>query len=316
MGYRFEILERDCRVFWPNGRATRYLYGQWESCIYQFHYQGDEWKRYENTQSWCIFKSDGCIEILKQPVHTSVAIDTKDFESCAVEEKLHVAISVKDFKAIITHADTLKTVITARYTRPCRPLQLSYGSDGMICEFTLMTRGEAGDMDVASNYDARELSARPYSRTPQTASVNNDENAATAAREGHQRNPRNDGEASFRASTVEETSQSVPPGTSASIDHNSLFVPIDDDRQWDEPQYEDEQEDVLGWDANLDHVRYLALLPNLWSTRLMIFRRFYELVSVERSRIVPSRSSKGGNGLMKPTMQPYLQHRGYLKYVF
>ena len=84
-------------------------------------------------------------EILKQPVHTSVAIETRDFEEFMVEENLHVAINVKDFKAVITHADTAKAIVTARYTRPCRPLQLAYEFEGVICEFTLMTRGEADD---------------------------------------------------------------------------------------------------------------------------------------------------------------------------
>nr|KMM69302.1 DNA repair protein rad9, variant [Coccidioides posadasii RMSCC 3488] len=189
-------------------------------------------------------------EILKQPVHTSVAIDTRDFESHLVEERLHVAISVKDFKAIIMHADTLKTMITARYTRPCRPLQFSYESGGMTCEFTLMTRGETEDIDVSSNGDARELSARSYSRPPQTASVNN---GSTAVVEHGDPSRNESAQASFRRGTIEETPQETPAAASALLDPNSLFVPMDDDRQWDEPQYGDEQEDILGWDASINH---------------------------------------------------------------
>lgn len=257
-------------------------------------------------------KSNVYLEILKQPVHTSVAIDIKDFESCSVKEKLHVAISVKDFKAIIMHADTLKTVITARYTRPCRPLQLSYGSNGMVCEFTLMTRGEAGDVDVASNYDTRELSARPYTRLTQTPPVNNEGSGAMAVPEAH---PRNEAvEQPIRARVVEETPQSVPSGTSTSLGHNSLFVPIDDDRQWDEPQYEDEQEeDVLGWDANMDHVRQLRPSHSAWVMRLTFPRRLCGLVWVVRFKTVLSRPWNRINAMMKPTLRPFLPRREYPK---
>ncbi|KAI1909801.1 hypothetical protein LOZ53_002838 [Ophidiomyces ophidiicola] len=187
-------------------------------------------------------------EILKKPVHTSVSINIRDFEECAVEERLHVATSVKDFKAIIIHADTLKTLITARYTKPCRPLQLSYQSGGVTCEFTLMTRGEAGDADAASNADTRELSAMPYSKPPQTASVNDETNVTAAEIDAPENEvvPR-----PFHGAAIQDTPQELPP-IGASFDRDSLFVPLDDDRQWDEPQYEEEQEDILGWDANLD----------------------------------------------------------------
>ncbi|KMU80518.1 DNA repair protein rad9 [Coccidioides immitis RMSCC 3703] len=155
-------------------------------------------------------------EILKQPVHTSVAIDTRDFESHLVEERLH----------------------------------FSYESGGMTCEFTLMTRGETEDIDVSSNGDARELSARSYSRPPQTASVNN---GSTAVVEHGDPSRNESAQASFRRGTIEETPQETPAAASALLDPNSLFVPMDDDRQWDEPQYGEEQEDILGWDASINH---------------------------------------------------------------
>jgi cell cycle checkpoint control protein RAD9A len=36
--------------------------------------------------------------------------------------------------------------------------------------------------------------------------------------------------------------------------NDSLFVPADDDRQWDEHDYEQAAEDTLGWDSNLVEV--------------------------------------------------------------
>lgn len=41
------------------------------------------------------------------------------------------------------------------------------------------------------------------------------------------------------------------PSASASMDFDSLFVPADDDRQWDEMNYDEEEpQDILGWDAS------------------------------------------------------------------
>ena len=82
------------------------------------------------------------LDVLKQPLRTSVAIDALDFEDFAVEENLHIGINVKDFKAIIIHADTLRTSIRAFYSYPTKPLLLSYYGHGMECNFTLATIGE------------------------------------------------------------------------------------------------------------------------------------------------------------------------------
>ncbi|WEW59767.1 Rad9 superfamily protein [Emydomyces testavorans] len=238
----------------------------------------------------------GSPEVLKQPVHTSVAINTRDFEYCVVEEKLHVAISVKDFKAIIIHADSLKSTIVARYTRPCRPLQLSYESDGMACEFTLMTRGEAGDADVASNGDARELSATPYSRPPQTASVSNNESAMITEPGVPLRNE--PAQTSFPGGVVQESPQDVPPRASASLDPNSLFIPIDDDRQWDEPQDGDEQEDILGWDASIEHEALrVSLGGTIQDSTVTVVEREKRSGEVESTAIPPTQKISQIQGL-------------------
>ncbi|PGH27058.1 hypothetical protein AJ80_01244 [Polytolypa hystricis UAMH7299] len=188
-------------------------------------------------------------EILKQPVNTAVAIDTKEFENFTVDERLHVIINVKDFKAIVIHSDCMKANLVARYTRPCRPLQLSYDCGGMACEFTLMTRGEAGDGAASSsNGNARELSARASSRPPaQAASSVANQPAPEGRVPARMRSPQP------LVSSLREASVSLPPRPTASIDPNSLFVPADDDQQWDEPNYADEEEDILGWDVNMDH---------------------------------------------------------------
>lgn len=41
-----------------------------------------------------------------------------------------------------------------------------------------------------------------------------------------------------------------PSASVISMDYDSLFVPADDDRQWDEMNEEEEPQDILGWDAS------------------------------------------------------------------
>ncbi|KAI9820263.1 MAG: hypothetical protein M1827_005885 [Pycnora praestabilis] len=191
-------------------------------------------------------------EILKQPLQTSVAIETLEFEEFSVQEKLHVAISVKDFKAIVTHADTLRTSISALYSQPTQPLQLAYQGDGMQCEFTLMTIG-----------DFRGNSVNPAPAIPRGASARSfvGQNLSTTA---EQRNGQNTSampppaqvmpRSIARESTRQRERKPSPPAPKASLDSQSLFIPEDDDdRRWDEPNYGNEDEDTLGWDASADN---------------------------------------------------------------
>ncbi|KAG0127736.1 Rad9-domain-containing protein [Tuber indicum] len=81
-------------------------------------------------------------EILKQPLQTSVSFDTADFDTFGAEDGVHVAVSLKDFKAIVAHADSLHASVTAYYSDAGNPLQVTYEQEGMNCEFTLMTLGD------------------------------------------------------------------------------------------------------------------------------------------------------------------------------
>lgn len=190
-----------------------------------------------------------------------MAIDKKDFDEFLVEDNLHLAISVKDFKAVIAHAETTNATITARYTRPCRPLQLAYELDGVNSEFTLMTRGEAdSDSTQTSARAAPELSAR---QTPGPVQANQTNGASNA---GQMLPPRSRSIRPLSGNPVhatQRTTQSQRP--SQSIDFDSLFVPADDDRQWDVPNDEDEAEaeDTLGWDATGEQVCLTLLLRTI-----------------------------------------------------
>lgn len=200
-------------------------------------------------------------EILKQPVHTSVAIEKKDFEQFLVEDNLHVVIHLKDFKAVIAHAETAGVMITARYTNPCRPLQFAYDFAGVKTEFTLMTTGESDASDVSSSSRAAvpQLSAR---QTPGPVNVSQSNNASNTRQvpPPRSRSVRPLTGNSARGTAEVSTQSQRPP---ASINFDSLFVPADDDRQWDVSNEDerDETEDMLGWDATTDQVWTPHQLP-------------------------------------------------------
>ncbi|KAL8723761.1 MAG: hypothetical protein Q9225_000056 [Loekoesia sp. 1 TL-2023] len=233
-----------------------------------------------NTEQLDIYAEDGRIAFTsytEKIIHgkeTSIVLDTLDFEEFAVEEKMHIAISVKDFKAIVLHAETLKTCVQASYSFPTRPLQLAYYEHGMQCEFTLMTIGDyRGSSKTPAPVSDRISSALPRdnrsSRPTSTQSTQtridrttNERDNATMpppprpASRSSQRFPRT--ERAIGGLQQEPLSQRPsrpsPPPPKASLDPESLFLPADlDDRQWDEANYEDE-EDTLGWDASANNV--------------------------------------------------------------
>lgn len=199
-------------------------------------------------------------EILKQPLQTCVAIDTLDFEDYSVEERVHIGISVKDFKAVVMHAETLKASITALFSRPNRPMQLVYGEQGMQCEFTLMTVGEYRGGSVTPSPAV----ARNTSVTPSDRQTSHQPSTVQALAQNHRQEKTNamppPVQPASRSFTREPPSQRrprpSPPPPKASIDEESLFVPVDndDDRIWAERNF-DEDEDTLGWDPSAKNVR-------------------------------------------------------------
>ncbi|RDW90758.1 putative DNA repair protein rad9 [Aspergillus mulundensis] len=200
-------------------------------------------------------------DTLRQPVHTSVAIDKTDFDNYLADDGVHLAISLKDFKAVIPHAETAGVLITARYTRPCRPLQLAYDFDGIRTEFTLMTTGEAGPEDLpSSSRPVRELSARqtPAPRTvpvraPSRASNSNGTSASTRQTAPPRGRPIRPLTGTSTRGTQQSTQATAETQPAPSMKFDSLFVPADDDRQWDVAEEDEaEAEDMLGWDATAD----------------------------------------------------------------
>lgn len=191
---------------------------------------------------------------------------------------MHIAISVKDFRAVVLHAETLRTSVQASYSFPTRPMQLAYNELGMQCEFTLMT---IGDYRGSSNTPApvtggrsaslprEDLSTRQTSAQPSQGSNNR---VANKPNEGTMPPPSQPASRRFvnfsQAITAPEerhqgvvsqrSSRDSPPPPKASMDPQSLFLPTGgaDDEQWDEANYGDEEEEVLRWDANANPVSH------------------------------------------------------------
>lgn len=222
----------------------------------------------------CVFKSytekisDGK-EILKHPLITAVAVNTSDFEDFSVQAGLHIVISVKDFKAIVLHADTLKTSLRAYYSHPTRPLQFSYGCDGLLAEFTLMTSGDytgAPPTPTLAPYQASATSqqqSRQTSHAPSAASEHTDtrsmrsempppvQPASRREQNGRLRTP------GSRQPSTPAQSQPAQAPTDAE-DEDSLFVPHHDARLQEEEDVawapiDYDKEETLGWDASADH---------------------------------------------------------------
>ena len=193
------------------------------------------------------------IGVLKQPLQTAVTIKTVDFEQFDAQELIHIGISVKDFRNIVTHADSLKATLTALYSHPTQPLQLSYSGEGMRCEFTLMTIG-----DFRSSF-ADAAVTRPPTREPtrQTSSANRASTSPASestmapppvppptATRSRQSRPLGSRSAPFQTRTVQDPSS------------DSLFVSAgDDDQFWGTADEREDGDGYVGWDASADHVR-------------------------------------------------------------
>ena len=201
-------------------------------------------------------------EIIRQPTHTSVTLNDQDFDECKIEQDLHISIPVKDFRSIVAHADTMKASIKVKYSRGHKPTQITYGSGGLVAEFTLMTKGTSSTAIDSSKSatPARGLSVRPTSqpansfRAPSILrTMQSDVPPAIQA----QRNdsvpvPSHSTEQPARSKLGNALSVDTP-APPASINPDSLFFPApeDNDQQWD-PQNFDEP-DMVTWDNSGAH---------------------------------------------------------------
>ncbi|KAF7533071.1 hypothetical protein G7054_g7404 [Neopestalotiopsis clavispora] len=182
------------------------------------------------------------------------AVERDEFDDFEVsEDSVHVVISVKDFRAITQHASPFNSEITANYSSPSRPMQLSYRGDGIKCEFLLMTVGDraaAGQKGRKGKANARgpkppQLEAGAGSRAT---------SRAPSAPQASVERVRQDRPMPPLRPSNSRLSQRPPPP--AFDDDDSLFVPQaqDNDNQWEPVNLNDDDEEEqsarLEWDAS------------------------------------------------------------------
>lgn len=198
-------------------------------------------------------------------MQSAVTIKKADFDDFNAQEMVHIGISVKDFRNIITHADSLRVTITALYSQPSQPLQFGYSGQGLRCEFTLMTIGTFRGSTVPAA--SRAQTHDPKRRT----SVFNGSDASRATSEmlPPLRTP---GRPESRsAETLGGRSERIPSDFGVNRDSEPLFVTRDDDdRQWEPQESRDDDNEILGWDASADNVdsKYLVIVCTLELIRI------------------------------------------------
>ncbi|EWZ35713.1 hypothetical protein BFJ63_vAg6346 [Fusarium oxysporum f. sp. narcissi] len=203
--------------------------------------------------------------VLKKPLQTSIAVEADEFDEIDVEDKLHIVISVKDFRAIIQHAGITGNDVSARYSIPTQPIQLSYTGDAMSCEFLVMTIGERGANTGQRTKKGRKNATQntgprleATSRRPSMAPPESQPAPAPAPPPPSlpQHNPTPQMSAARASASrvgafdLRPSQRPAPPATNRS---ESLFV---EDEGWEPINYEDEElaEDnaKLGWDHSID----------------------------------------------------------------
>ncbi|KAF2211001.1 hypothetical protein CERZMDRAFT_112831 [Cercospora zeae-maydis SCOH1-5] len=200
---------------------------------------------------------------LLQPLETAIAIHTEDFEDFHMQQDLHIVINVNDFRAIAIHAETLRGPVTARFSQPNRPLQFEYQNFGMHSEFTLMTTGDRRGGSSAPGPNVKYVSSRANgsssSRQPSVASMQGGARIANESRpvarpsagkplSSESQRPTLRNQVSTMVGSVTEEEDPDP---------DSLFVPDDgagDDQAWDAPNYDNDDDEMLGWDASNDNL--------------------------------------------------------------
>lgn len=219
--------------------------------------------------------ADRCTAVLKKPLHTNIAVEMDEFDHVQVQDKLHIIISVKDFRAILQHAQLTSGELTTIYSNPGRPMRLSYGVDGILCEFILMTVGEKDAVTqkhknlranapkaVRPELDAGSHRGSYVAKDQQPAPP---EPASAPPAPPQQKIP-----ARPRQPAFEIRPQPMPPPATAQSD--SLFVgQADDDEQWEpvNPEEDEEEEENarLEWDATTEPV--LLSLPLSYPASLL-----------------------------------------------
>ncbi len=199
----------------------------------------------------------------------------EEFDEIEVENKLHIIISVKDFRAILQHAQTTSGALAARYSSPGRPMKLQYEADAIVCEFILMTVGEKDTTVAQKMKNVRSKAPKAVGSGLEAGS----HRGSSVALNETQQLPKEVPRPSAQHRSPIRPRQPLfdmrppplpPPGTARS---EGLFVTQDeDDQQWEPANSGDEEENIdnarLEWDASNQPVQVItSVAPN----RMLIF---------------------------------------------
>jgi cell cycle checkpoint control protein RAD9A len=177
-----------------------------------------------------------------------------EFDTVEVEDKLHIIISVKDFRAILQHAQMTSGALTATYSHPGRPMKLFYSTDVVLCEFILMTVGEK-DALVQKHKNPQKNAAKAPAQAQQLDSASHRASSTAAENRSNPqpsapRTTQNPPHNRPRQPAFEIRPSPMPAPTRARSP--GLFVDqAEDDAAW-EPVNPDEEEEEdesgrLGW---------------------------------------------------------------------
>lgn len=212
------------------------------------------------------------LAVLKKPLHTSIAVEMDEFDDIEVAEKLHIIINVRDFRAILQHANWTSSELNAVYSRPGRPMKISYSGDGIICDFILMTVDEKST-GAAQKRGKTQTTARPVARPASNSASNRPASEAnnTAGRaspsqpQQQAQNPQAQMPPPRRPNAPRSSQFDIRAPLkqpSSTFKSDSLFLPQpDEDEQWEPVNPDDDEEGGenarLEWDASNEPVSHI-----------------------------------------------------------
>lgn len=141
-------------------------------------------------------------------------------------------------------------------------MQLKYDGDGIQCEFLLMTVGERGAPGQKAKKTRGNLKESAGPQLEAGASRANSRAPGPGTQPGSTTPQFRPNPIPSLRPTMERPSQRPPPAT---LDSEPLFVPQDNDEQWEpvnaDEDGEEEDNARLGWDASGNLVRYFPCKP-------------------------------------------------------
>lgn len=118
-------------------------------------------------------------EILKQPIHTSVSIDAKEFLTMEVDEDIRITFGLREFRAVVSLGDVLSTDLELCYGDSGRPMIVEFEKEGLIGEFVVATTAD----DDSNHTRASEISRKAPAGRFQARVVNQNPSGIRTSRE-------------------------------------------------------------------------------------------------------------------------------------